>query len=328
MASWEAQFSQFANGSAGLDDAEAEEAYREMMADQAEEIARGEAEGAAEALQGSIDERGWPRLGPYAFGRSLHDPTPSTSQPDRLDADMGPFLCVESTNPYAQSGRTAASDPPSSLSDRALFLEAALQEQQRAASSSTATVQARLAEAGSWLDLGETQTQDEKELAGMRALEAARQAFEGVLSLGPELTAVDRAEAERGLGRTLISLAVSYTNEAYDEAAYQTLHRHLELLHPAESRPLPAAPAGGAVANPWEMHAVLTEAYLDVVRAEMARGTVVPESQMALGLLNYSQGEFDRSADCWGAALTIRPDVRATHSFARAPSPRQRDPTG
>lgn len=143
----------------------------------------------------------------------------------------------------------------------------------------------------------------------MRALEAARQAYEGVLSLGSDLNAQDRAEAERGLGRTLISLAVSYTNEAYDEAAYQTLHRHLELLHPAESRPLPAAPAGGVVANPWEMHAVLTEAYLDVVRAEMARGTVVPESQMALGLLNYSQGEFDRSADCWGAALTVRPDV-------------------
>lgn len=39
-----------------------------MMADQAEEIARGEAESAAEGLQGSVDDRGWPRLGPYAFG--------------------------------------------------------------------------------------------------------------------------------------------------------------------------------------------------------------------------------------------------------------------
>lgn len=150
----------------------------------------------------------------------------------------------------------------------------------------------------------------------MRALEAARQAFESVLAES-DLNAQDRAEAERGLGRTLISLAVSYTNEAYDEAAYQTLHRHLALLHPEQSRPLPAPPAGGAIANPWEMHAVLTEAYLDVVRAEMGRGAIVPESQMALGLLNYSQGEFDRSADCWGAALTVRPDVRG---FSLSPS--------
>lgn len=218
----------------------------------------------------------------------------------------------ESTNQFVRDPALASAGPPSSLSDRALFLEAALQQSSASAHQSA---RAQLDEARTWLDLGETQTQDEKELAGMRALEAARKAFEALLAGdgagAPALDEAERAEAVDGLGRTLISLAVSYTNESYDEAAYLTLHRHLALQHPAHARPLPAPPAGGAVANPWEMHAVLTEGYLAVVRGEMADGRVVPESQMALGLLNYSQGEFERSADCWGAALGARPDVRS-----------------
>lgn len=115
-------------------------------------------------------------------------------------------------------------------------------------------------------------------------------------------------EAREGMGRTLISLAVSYTNESYDEAAYLSLHQHLTLLHPAAARPLPQTD-GGTISNPWEVHGILTQSYLEVVRGEMQEGRVVPESQMALGLLNYSQGEFERSADCWGAALSVKPDV-------------------
>lgn len=215
---------------------------------------------------------------------------------------------AESSNPYALNPTLLSSfDPSSSLSDRALHLEATLQQ---SSTSQIVNHRLQLDEARTWLELGDIQTQDEKELAGMRALEAAKKAFEGLLGREGDggLSESEMMEAREGMGRTLISLAVSYTNESYDEAAYLSLHQHLSLLHPAAARPLPQTD-GGTISNPWEVHGLLTQSYLEVVRGEMQEGRVVPESQMALGLLNYSQGEFERSADCWGAALSVKPDV-------------------
>lgn len=84
LASWESQFSQFANGKGESE----EEAYREMLAEQE---ARMPDEGSVmEGLQGSVDERGWPRLGQYTFGG-----VPSHFSRFRdLQADRYRFTCV------------------------------------------------------------------------------------------------------------------------------------------------------------------------------------------------------------------------------------------
>lgn len=59
-----------------------------------------------------------------------------------------------------------------SLSDKALALEAALQ--------SSSMPRDTLEEAAAWKELGDTQTQDEKELAGTRALEESVRVYERI----------------------------------------------------------------------------------------------------------------------------------------------------
>ena len=65
-----------------------------------------------------------------------------------------------------------------SLSDRALALEAALQ--------SPNMPRDTLEEAAAWKELGDCQTQDEKELAGTRALEESVRVYERIREKGGE----------------------------------------------------------------------------------------------------------------------------------------------
>lgn len=121
----------------------------------------------------------------------------------------------------------------------------------------------------------------------------------------------------------------------------------MQLLHPTFVRPAPSPPQSAA--NPWALHGILTESYLDAARSQMATGTVDPGTQMALGLLFFStlrlfvrvpliligstrtdplaisltlidvagNGQHERSADCWGAALSVTPDVSSWMAFVR-----------
>ena len=88
------------------------------------------------------------------------------------------------------------------------------------------------------------------------------------------------------------SLAISYTNESYDQAAYLTLHRHLSLLHPEHAKPLPPSIGGANQSNPWAIHRLLTECFLNAAREQQGQGRVDPGTQMALGLLYYSEWTF------------------------------------
>jgi hypothetical protein len=96
----------------------------------------------------------------------------------------------ESTNPYLTHPsplallQSTAANPLSSLSNRALILEAAIQ--------APSLPKDGLEEAALWRQLGMVQTQDEKELAGMRALE------EAVRMYG---RAEERGEFNEGMGR-------------------------------------------------------------------------------------------------------------------------------
>jgi len=103
---------------------------------------------------------------------------------------------------------------------------------------------------------------DEREEAGMRAL------TEGVR----------RAEEAGASGAGMLSLAISYTNEAFERASHTMLMRWLRARHPDF---VPAASAGTTA---WATHDTLTNAFLAVARKQHADGIVDPELQMALGV--------------------------------------------
>lgn len=61
----------------------------------------------------------------------------------------------------------------------------------------------------------------------------------------------------------------------------------------------------------WDAHNRVTEVFLNLVRAQhSAEGQVDPEVQIGLGVLFYTNSEFDRAKDCFESALSTRPGVR------------------
>jgi peroxin-5 len=60
----------------------------------------------------------------------------------------------------------------------------------------------------------------------------------------------------------------------------------------------------------WYSHDVVTEAFLNVARTQHAQGAIDPDVQLALGVLFYTSGAYDRAKDCFEAALNLRPTVR------------------
>lgn len=51
----------------------------------------------------------------------------------------------------------------------------------------------------------------------------------------------------------------------------------------------------------------MTDALLSVARAQHARGVVDADTQIALGVLFYTDGKFDMAKDCFETALAERP---------------------
>ncbi|KAJ7188062.1 hypothetical protein C8R46DRAFT_1053535 [Mycena filopes] len=166
-----------------------------------------------------------------------------------------------------------------SLSEAALLLEAAIQK-------------GELGEGGyeSWILLGETRNMDEREDAGMRAL------TEGV----------KLAEAAGAPGVGMLSLAISYTNESMDRASHAMLLRWIRSRFPAH--PIPAETvAAVATHSTWDTHSKLTEVFIDLARTQHSRGEMDPDVQIALGILFYTNSEYDRAKDCFESALSVRP---------------------
>ncbi|KAJ6499129.1 hypothetical protein C8R45DRAFT_981212 [Mycena sanguinolenta] len=166
-----------------------------------------------------------------------------------------------------------------SLSEAALLLEAAIQK-------------GELGEGGyeAWILLGETRNMDEREEAGMRAL------VEGV----------KRGEAAGAPGVGMVSLAISYTNESMDRASHTMLLRWLRSRFP--DHPVPAETISAVATNSvWDTHTRLTQVFLDLARAQHSRGEMDPDVQIALGILFYTNSEYDRAKDCFQTALSVRP---------------------
>lgn len=76
------------------------------------------------------------------------------------------------------------------------------------------------------------------------------------------------------------------------------------------SQPIPAGTADAVKNNStWDVHGRVTEVFLSLARTQHAQGVLDPEVQIGLGVLFYTNSEFDRAKDCFESALSARPNV-------------------
>lgn len=161
------------------------------------------------------------------------------------------------------------------LLEAALAFEAAIQRDQN--------------HVGAWLKLGEVQTQNEKEIAGILALEKC-------LELSPE-----NLEA-------LMTLAISYINEGYDNAAFATLERWISTKYPQVAEAARAANPQILDEDRFSLNKRVTELFLLAAQLLPQGANMDPDVQMGLGVLFYLNEDFDKTIDCFKAALQIKPD--------------------
>lgn len=162
------------------------------------------------------------------------------------------------------------------LSEAALAFEAAIQQNEN--------------HIDAWLKLGEVQTQNEKEIAGISALEKC-------LELHPE-----NSEA-------LMTLAISYINEGYDNAAFATLERWISTKYPQVAEQ--ARAAQGPVSTNEDRYTLnrrVSDLFLKAAQLSPNQANMDPDVQMGLGVLFYANEDFDKTIDCFKAALSIKPD--------------------
>ncbi|CAI5759653.1 unnamed protein product [Candida verbasci] len=161
------------------------------------------------------------------------------------------------------------------LSEAALAFEAAIQKNEQ--------------HIDAWLKLGEVQTQNEKEIAGISALEKC-------LELHPE-----NSEA-------LMNLAISYINEGYDNAAFATLERWISTKYPQIAEKARLENPTITDEDRFSLNKRVTELFMNAAQLSPDQANMDPDVQMGLGVLFYANEDFDKTIDCFKAALSIKPD--------------------
>ncbi|EDO18157.1 hypothetical protein Kpol_1031p64 [Vanderwaltozyma polyspora DSM 70294] len=157
------------------------------------------------------------------------------------------------------------------LSEAALAFEAAVQENPE--------------HVDAWLKLGLVQIQNEKEINGITALEKC-------LKLDPK-----NLEAMK-------NLAISYVNEGYDVSAFTMLNRWIETRYPHLLENTHGIELDSDQ-DRYVVNEIVTKQFLQVAnKLETADADV----QLGLGLLFYSNNEFDKTIDCFKAALKVSPN--------------------
>lgn len=159
------------------------------------------------------------------------------------------------------------------LSEAALAFEAAVQRNET--------------HAEAWSRLGAVQAQNEKE-------DSAVQALERCIDLDPtDLTA-------------LMNLAVSYTNESYENAAYSTLEKWIATKYPDIVNQ--ARKDDPKIGNAdYVLHSRVTELFIRAAQLSPDGVNIDASVQDGLGVLFYGNDEFEKAIDCFNAALAVRP---------------------
>jgi len=110
------------------------------------------------------------------------------------------------------------------------------------------------------------------------------------------------------LDEVLQSLAISFTNESYDRASHTMLLRWFRARYPSAHVPEETLKAMGTNSS-WDTHGRITELFLDMARTQHAQDDMDEDLQIALGVLFYTNGEYERAHDCFTTALNVRPGV-------------------
>ena len=181
------------------------------------------------------------------------------------------------------------------LSEAALAFEAAVQEDPK--------------HTEAWLKLGQVQIQNEKELHGITALE-------NCLLIEPKnLTA-------------LMSLAISYVNEGYDNAAFKTFENWIEAKYPEVVAKARNENPDDTSDDRYSLNKRITNLFLRAAQLSPAGANIDADVQTGLGVLFYSMEEYDKTLDCFQAAIRCNPNDalswnRLGASYANSNRPEQ-----
>jgi peroxin-5 len=154
---------------------------------------------------------------------------------------------------------------------------------------------------------------DEREDAGMRALTEGVKRAEaaGAAGVGMLVSALFYSNVSVFMLMSYQSLAISYTNESFDKASHTMLLRWFRARFPSYTIPEETLNAMSTHSS-WDIHTRLTDLFLNVARSQHNENILDPEVQVGLGVLFYTNGEYDRAKDCFESALTVRPNVGTT----------------
>lgn len=157
-----------------------------------------------------------------------------------------------------------------------------------------AAVQQNESNAEAWLLLGKTQAENEQDPLAISALKRC-------LTIDPANSAA------------LMALAVSYTNESYQQQACLTLkewllknekYKHLDVPN-SNTDQHPKSGVSSILIN--DVHNEVKNLYIQAARLN-PRNEIDPDVQCGLGVLFNLSNEYDKACDCFQAALQVRPD--------------------
>ncbi|KAI7967618.1 hypothetical protein MJO29_000895 [Puccinia striiformis f. sp. tritici] len=224
---------------------------------------------------------------------SRHPETPITAE------NVGDFLDNPEPYPFQSNNPFLGSNDPFEEGQRLLHSGAPLSE---AALAFEAACQMDENRADAWRMLGETQAANEKEQLAIKAFQRA-------------------VGCRDGNGQSAwMSLAICWVNEGQEMRALAILERWLMDTYPAISAQFTATQKGDSSSNnPWNRHETVVEKFLQAARAgpevrdgagkEIVRSqTVDVDVQVGLGVLFYSNSEYERARDCFEAALGVNPE--------------------
>ncbi|WAR51778.1 hypothetical protein PtB15_1B214 [Puccinia triticina] len=243
---------------------------------------------------GSLSVPNWEEIDEDFLGPNLSTSPEMAITPE----NVGDFLDHPEPYPFQSNNPYLDSPDPFEDGQRLLQSGATLSE---AALAFEAACQADEGRADAWRMLGETQAADEKEQLAIKAFQRA-------------------VACRDGNGQSAwMSLAICWVNEGQEMRALAILERWLMDTYPAIAANVSAGKRAEDANNPWNRHAAVVEKFIQAARAgpevrdgagkEMVRSqTVDVDVQVGLGVLFYSNSEYERARDCFEAALGVNPD--------------------